>query len=1645
MVESDNNNKFSGTYRKLFDTIERGVEQCSADRLQTLLEEKRDQLKLGLNAFSMASNQSRSKLNTGSSVTVSGKSISVDQKEKELILRISDIVNLDELQCVSLWEAYKQENRDYVDSLKAKSVNIPLSENVELIMSIVSFYFEDRISILECIESLQRISVDKDHPFNSIASDMVNTLYEDITNNSAFVNRLFSQFSNLVRSQIPTRTHTFPGWPTVWTKQNLKEQKALLEIIFLFSITTSFSPDFILSVIQEFEVNNFGIFQVSGYALDAEGEKLREQVTNISCLIAASIIVVPYLTLDVKLDVSAAGASLIDTPSIIAKINQVVLHMGNTQEHSVFLLSWSYFLSCLRNAVNSATDLPDGYEEVKLILEGKQNLSSSVLSDRSFAQTAGLDTSEERTICIQQTDHLERTLVGRALKLGVFDVTRGILGSGICHEDDVNSFGYRSVLRALLKSFLSTTLPQFLPMESYSSLIDCHCLIYRDQPDLCQAFWKDDVDENNQHPLITAAFGRFPVYFTHFTDLLASLTCTNEFSLNSKGNPADKVYEYLCAMPSLTVILKNRFYTTAAVENNLAVVHTNQALRVTPMLDYVTGVVIPEQARGILISSTEENRIVKFAHNYSGWHMLISVLANSMKQHKLSNVDVEDEDFTLNGGSPEAITSILSLIHCVLANNPKLAPDLVNHIQTVASVSGRLYNVPILISVLCDILSFCSKAHPYPISIATLATKCLTILLPHYRQYIWAYLQTAPILPRIFSNAPTLKSSFAANRVLQIQQIVAKSECTVGSYSLLLAFLDLVHGLVRDIQRNWWVREAEMGTFASSSQAQVETLYVCLHYLMLEVFPSYSGWRYKKISERYLIGIKLLSIFIEVCNYFREPEHPVGTKLTLSNIRNGIFSNFLYDGGLYHISPLLDITSEGANMANALYKSSHIKEAERAEELTVLTLVFIKILLQRRTEQIEEETNVSESTLERLMFERATQGGCSDFLLRIAKHINYRHNIALPIQATYVLSLLCRTTYAWKTVPSFVQHLGDTAEAHAIIRTYLETAKDDTQSEILLSAIWQFITSLLETQPSLAILFLDCGDFIMPSPKSAIRTLDSQPSSVRPASVNMTESAIRTAVDTLDKWETLSVEKPLVVSNILRFLSTFWKTAFDHYALIERTRSDSALWATLGKVLLNPAMEMDVSDSILENVNLLETDFSEQDRYDLAVRQLCCSNLSKAFAMRIIAYEVHLTAVNQQVKNGDSSKTVDALPVGLKNLLSKISEPAKLSQMRNEFVKNDFNPSLSELASNSALALLQMVGINNSSSLLFKAPSISSGDNGAPGEVRQYGDSYLYNLRMSVSRVFAFYDDVKEKYKFAGKEDMMVASEVNAALDVERLANTFLKNVVEANHNYSVVDSQLVLLRSFKTFVETCSHHVNGLIWIAKGTVNSSDYLRKFICDLIEQAEKENREDGVTLTSYSVLIHIIRNLIEDWIEKSKPVLLGQDAAAKERYSLHVSHIILSLCKLLERENFALIQSVLDVTAVYFHRPLLESVLLCIYTMRGTVNYTSKKPAASAQMQRNLQSILSVVCSSFQVLAIKAQSFSAEGSLASEEDMDNCIKDVTVVTSLLQEIINSRYGIKEDVWLSEFTRHHTISSLLKLFYAGIELMLKEIDR
>lgn len=1606
------------------------------------MEEKKEHLKLGLKAFGEASSQSRSKVSSGSSVTVDGKAIKLEQNEKDLIYKISDITKLNEVQCAQLWEAYRQENKESVTRFNA-SEHV-LCENVELIMNVVNFYYEDRISLLECIGSLQRIELNGTHPYSAIATDTVKKL-RDHNSTIPFVHRLFAQYSELVRSNVPNRTYSFPGWAIVWAKQNLREQKALLEIIFLFSITNAFEPNFIFTIIQEFEADCFGVLQSFGYVLDDEGLKLRESVTNICTLLSVNMIISPTLTTETKL--SASGQDLINTPDVIAKINQVVLYLGDRREHAPFLLAWSFFTTCLDCVLygDDSTQTPENYKQIELIIHGTQQVSSSVLITRPTVN--GTEFEEARQISIKQGPNMDRIYLGRSLKLNVFVVVTNILESEVCSEEDVNSFGYRSVLRTLFKSFLTTTRPHYIPIDSYASLIKAYCLIYKNQASLCDSFWNDDFNKDDPYTLLATARGRFPVFFTDLTQLLSALSGgANEEQLDGKA--AEHVFEYLCQVPSITVELGDNVQITAVEENGRAVIHANQNIRVSQELQSIASIEIPEGSQGLLLSNSEVYRLVQFSLSYSGWHLLTAVLAGFMNPSG-SGIDIKDEDESLKGNNIETIDSILDLLHNVLLNNPKLVPTLVQHIESAARIPGQSTGTPIIISVICSILSSCSRVQPCPIPTMTLSLQCLTLLIPHYRNDIWSYLQAAPILPRPNASIPIstrlATSSFITNPAAQIQQIVSRVECITGRYTLLLAFLDMVQGLVHDVQRNWWVNANVNDGSVPNRQYQVEVLYLCLHYLMLDVFPSYAGWRYKKISERYLIGTKVLEIFTEIARGFKEPVATQQNGLTLNSIRDGIFKNFLYDGGVYHISPLLDTISEGAHTANILYKINHPKEAEKVEKLTEMAFVFIKILLQYRLEQINEGTTLTESTLERLLLERTTGTNCSDFLLRIVKHINYRHNIALQIEATNVLFLLCRTISSWKTIPNFVQYLGNTDQVHQIIRAYLDIAKDHFQSEILLSAIWRLMTAFLETQPSLAVLFLECGDFILPSPKSAVRLLAGQTSAPAAPIPAPTESAIRAAIDVLGHWETLLVQKPTVVSNVLRFVATFWQTAFDHYALVERTRSDNALWDALGKVLLNPNSEIDVSGSHLQKLDFMDTtDLPSTNQNDLSVRRLCCLNLSKAFVMRILSYEIHLTAGNERALGNNITNVLDKLPAGVKNLMNKINEPTKLTQMRQAYVKNEFDPSVAQKAITNAEDLLQSIGIsNNTSVLLFKMERTGGcGDDGSAGEARQYGDSYLYDFRMAETRVHTLFKDITGKYGFTKLDNLIVTPEVQAVLDIKQYSNNFLKSILEVNYNSSIVDSQIILLRTFKTFIEASSNRVSDLIWANKSSLQGSASLYTFLMGLIKNASEEERNDGVSLTSYNVMIQFIRSLIEDWINKNAVVLTGIDAAAKKEYATKTFELLSSLCGLLDRENFAIMKSITDYTAIRFHRPLLESVMLCLRTLGPVVRNLS---TAEAEFQACLEKILDVVCQSFHVLVIKASSYSAIDSPVSEEVAESCIKDVTVVVSLLQDLISPKYRIDAGVWRNSFFSYSTIPSLLNLFYGGVELVVKEVDR
>ncbi|KAI8884794.1 hypothetical protein K501DRAFT_217057, partial [Backusella circina FSU 941] len=1540
--------RFAGTYRKLFDTIERGVQQCSTDRLQTILEEKKDQLLLGLEAFTEPSTQARTKVKSANSL---------NDEEKEFIYKLSDLFQLNEAQVVLLWEAFKQDN---------KVPQKGLCEDQDLITRMLLFYYEDRISFLECIGSLQRIATNTDHPYASIAADIKNAFLND----SAFIQRLISQFSKLTRSSVPNAIHTFSGWSIIWAKQCLKEEKGLLQILLLLGLTRPFHPNFTLSIIQEFEATRFGQLQTLGYLLDEEGYALRQQVSYISSLLAVnSCLSVGNMTDSEPL--------LIKSPEIISKINQISLYMGQSSADSLYLLAWSYFLCQVEEQLNSSRAPLLDYNSVESALHGQQRVTTDVLIDRPVTCEEGLSNKADRVVSIHQTASVYTVFMGRALTLDVFGVLGEIAASSLCDDDDVNSSGYRFVLAQLLRAFLTISGPSYIPDESYKRLVQAYTLVYSGEGELCDMFWKDDAESREQSSLLMGARAHFPYDFGNFVSILSALSGSSD-----SGDAANNVYDFITTISSLSVLVHKSAGLEESTIDGRTVMHVVRPIVVVPAVGNLCGIEIPVGSTGIVITKiSEEKQVIRFNVSYSGWHLLTSILYQSISDIKNTTTDIYTiQSEELSGNNSDTVLSILNLFHRVIQYNPQLGLTLVQHIEEVQVIKKD--DRPLLISILCGFLSRCSKS-PTSIQLMVGALNCLVALLPQHPEHIWSYLVNSPIIPQVDSSES------------EVRQYIYNAESTSGRYPFLLSFLDLVAALVEDTQRRGW---------KSPDQAHLNIIHQCLRYLMLDVLPSYSGWAYKQFSERLLIGTKILDIFIDIGQSFKQPD-------TLGEIRKSLFENYLYDGGFYYTSHLLDNISEGATMANTLYKFNYPAEAGRVEKLTEKSFIFICLLLQYRLESINTDDHRKSNLLERLILERTKGTDCSDFLLQIAKYIDYRHNIQLSIQATRVISLLCKAVSYWENVPNFVQYLGSTEEAHSVIRSYLAVAKDQFQDELLLASIWQLLTLLLETQPSLAILFLDCGDFIMPSPKSAVhRQIGGGSTAKKPEPVPAnTDSAISAAIDLLGEWHQLSRSKPAVLSSTLQFLSTFWQTAFDHYAIVERTRTDLSLWGSLERILLCPSEDTYIPDynALLDNEAIAESDQNK------SVRRICCLNLSKAFALRLLSLEIHIIAGSQ--RNGS---VADKLPVGLKSLLTKISDPATLNTIRQNAIQNGFDgDNIQELQRTA-----QRLSTYSFDELLYKVQSVDLGHYGSPNQVGQYGYSYLYDFPIIHDRVRYVYGTSE-----VGEDEYLV---------MKYDFNHFLSCVCKVNSNGSIAESDTILLRSFKAFIETVSCQAGELIWTSKAPTSLFD----FIMFLQKKAAEEKRLDGMSLTYYSILLQFIRSLTEDWTTQGRSNLVQSDTNQRQQYANQVFQLLSALCDLLERENFAVMNSIRDCITIRFHRPLLESIMLCLDTLFTTTSIHSQEPFRNC-----ITKLLPVICESFHVLVVKAGSYSAPGSSIPEDALESCIQDVTVSVSLLQSLVHPTYNINPDTWLAIFKNHNTIPSLIQLFYGGVELLVSEVEK
>lgn len=106
-------------------------------------------------------------------------------------------------------------------------------------------------------------------------------------------------------------------------------------------------------------------------------------------------------------------------------------------------------------------------------------------------------------------------------------------------------------------------------------------------------------------------------------------------------------------------------------------------------------------------------------------------------------------------------------------------------------------------------------------------------------------------------------------------------------------------------------------------------------------------------------------------------------------------------------------------------------------------------------------------------------------------------------------------------------------------------------------------------------------------------------------------------------------------------------------------------------------------------------------------------------------------------------------------------------------------------------------------SLLYTVGAVGFGDDDESGEPKQYGDSYLYDLRIADARVQPLIDVISKEHNVdIHDEDAIVTPAVYKVRKVTEYGRRFLLDLCATSHNWSLVDTEIVMLRSFKVFIE---------------------------------------------------------------------------------------------------------------------------------------------------------------------------------------------------------------------------------------------------
>ncbi|XP_040860252.1 nucleoporin NUP188 [Ochotona curzoniae] len=263
---------------------------------------------------------------------------------KELGLRISKFLGLDEEQSVQLLHCYLQEDyRGTRDSLKVVLQDERQSQ--ALILKIADYYYEERTCVLRCVLHLLTYFQDERHPYRVEYADCVDKLEKEL------VSKYRQQFEELCQTEAPTwETHgTLMTERQVsrWFAQCLREQCMLLEIIFLYYAYFEMSPSDLLVLTKMFKEQGFGSRQINRHLVDETMDPFIDRIGYFSALILVEGMDIESLhkcALDDRRELHQFARDGLTCQDM----DHLMLTFGDIPHHAPVLLAWALLRHTLK-------------------------------------------------------------------------------------------------------------------------------------------------------------------------------------------------------------------------------------------------------------------------------------------------------------------------------------------------------------------------------------------------------------------------------------------------------------------------------------------------------------------------------------------------------------------------------------------------------------------------------------------------------------------------------------------------------------------------------------------------------------------------------------------------------------------------------------------------------------------------------------------------------------------------------------------------------------------------------------------------------------------------------------------------------------------------------------------------------------------------------------------------------------------------------------------------------------------------------------------------------------------------------------------------------------------------------------------------